>query len=81
MKLYLLTLHEYLQDWECNCSILIRAENEENARKIALDAGGLEAYYSPTCWTEDKFSSCEEITVKGIEEVIIIDNKGSWFLK
>ena len=49
---------------------VIRAETENIARAIASVNSGDE---TANAWIDVKYSSCVELTLKGIEELIIVD--------
>lgn len=49
--------------------ILVRAENEVDARAIAAE---YQSYVQKEAWLDPKFSSCEEITPDGLPGVIMI---------
>lgn len=47
---------------------LVRAENEDDARRIASERAGDEG---PGCWLDPASSSCEAITVKGKTGIVV----------
>lgn len=50
--------------------VVVRAETEEKARKLAATACGDEG---SKAWLEVKYSSCLRLLDEGLEEVIIVD--------
>jgi len=56
--------------YDKNFGFVIRAETEHSARKIASGEHGAE---DAKAWTEDKYSTCEELTPNGEEGSIICD--------
>jgi len=50
--------------------MVVRAEDEESARKMAADSSGFEG---GEAWIDSKYSSCLILNKEGEEEVIVID--------
>ena len=77
MKLYLLKYKEYLEhSWECLKGVVVRAKNEEEARKLVQKkASSFENKEHPdeTPWLDPKYTSCKQIFDKGEPEIIIRD--------
>ena len=87
MKLWILKAREDLPDdenpWEPWCDtkfgFVIRAGSEARARIIAQSLAGFETHNAPltskTPWLDDKYSTCDELTAEGDEEVLLIDGR------
>lgn len=52
---------------------VIRAETEEDARRIAQENAGDETRYNAPAWTDPVNSTCIELTADGPEEEIMRD--------
>jgi hypothetical protein len=59
--------------WDCNHGFVIRAKDEISARNLAQTHIADERSESKDFWLGAKFSTCEEITVKGESEIILND--------
>ena len=59
--------------WDCNHGFVVRAKDEQSARTLAQTQISDERGDSKEFWLEAKFSTCEEITVKGEAEIILND--------
>lgn len=90
MKLYLLEPVEYLHEgddpwdpwFDKVFGFVVRADTEENARRLANEQAGDEnrgefmnqtIAQTKTPWLEEKYSTCVEINSYGKEEVILRD--------
>jgi len=71
MKLYLLKRKEF-PGYVKNDAILIRAKSEARARTMAAKDDDDDAE-----WLFPDQITCEEITLDGNEEIIIVDNTGA----
>ncbi len=75
-----------------NHGLVVRAETEEMARRIARDNAENEKHVKEmrrgftgemfvvrtfAAWTDEKYSTCVELSVDGEEGVIIVDNLAS----
>lgn len=69
--------------YDKNFGLVIRAETEERARKIAQDNSadesrgaflGRNTSETTAPWLYEKYSSCEELACEGDEEVLLIDH-------
>ena len=67
MKLFLLTRDNYT--WDEYDAFVIRAENEEEARKLAAKEG--ESSFESIHWLNKTVSKCEEIKIKGDKGIIL----------
>lgn len=59
--------------WDCNSFIIVRAESEDEARKLAAKVAKDE---TPECWLNPKWSECTEYTfptADGESEVVWIE--------
>lgn len=59
--------------WDCNSSIIVRAESEDEARKLAAKVAKGE---TPECWLNPKWSDCVEYTfptADGESEVVWLE--------
>lgn len=59
--------------WDCNYGFIVRAKDEQSARALAQFEISDESYESKEFWLDPKFSTCEEVSVKGEAEVILND--------
>lgn len=59
--------------WDCNHGFVLRAKDESAARTLAQAHMSDERGESKEFWLDAKFSTCEEITVKGESEIILND--------
>jgi hypothetical protein len=82
MKLWILRVNEdrsveYPDPWHPSYDkfhgFLIRAESEERARILADRNGGDENNKGQHPWLNSEFSTCEELSVDGVEEILISD--------
>jgi len=72
MKLFLLELNKDLQDWDCNLGFVIRAADEEEARKmISEDIEKTSGDEGKDAWLDPKSSSCQEILRNGEKAIIL----------
>jgi hypothetical protein len=57
--------------WDTHFGFVIRAETEERARQLASEA----VYWceNGAAWLDPDFTTCEEITGEGEEEVVLKD--------
>ena len=67
MKLFLLTRDNYT--WDEYDAFVIRAKNEDEARKLAAKEG--ERSFESVHWLDKTVSTCEEIKIKGDKEIIL----------
>jgi len=56
--------------WDTLIRIIVRAINEENARKLATQRSGYEGIET---WLDNSKTSCKELHTQGIEEIIMTD--------
>ena len=72
MKLWILKARKEFTGYLRNQNIVVRAENEKEARELA-------AYNDcrNDAWLTRDYASCEELTPVGEESVVIVDNNGS----
>ena len=85
MKLYLLKPVEDILivdnpwgAWFDRCfGFVVRAENEQEARKIATKNSGDEKFENKNCWLDPFLSNCTELTSEGEKGLIIRDHRGA----
>lgn len=72
MKLWILKAKKPV-GYDSYNSFVVRAESEKNARKLAAESKGDENYISRpvSFWESPDFSSCEELTALGPEEIVV----------
>ena len=79
MKLWLLrpienTLLDPWEPWYDKAfGFVVRAETEADARRLAGEQAGDEKSKNLNPWTDDDYSTCEELTAEGEAEVMIQD--------
>ncbi len=72
MKLYKVYCKESA-GWDTNQGFVVRAESESAARALCQKNIFDEKWEAKDFWENPKFSTCEEISLEGAEEVILND--------
>lgn len=71
MALFILEDKDDLTSWDSNVGFIIRAKDEEEARKIANSTRGDEKKISKDFWLDEKYSSCKRLKTTGKSEIIL----------
>lgn len=59
-------------DYDCYWGGVVRADNENEARKM-MDKNGADENWQIRPWLDKNYSSCKEITIDGEKEIILRD--------
>ncbi len=70
MKLWLLKRHANVPVYDVADGFVVRATTAEEARRLATDQAGDEG---ASTWTDDRDSSCAELTADGPSKVVLRD--------
>lgn len=61
--------------YDKNFGLVVRAKTEDRARQLAQSVAADEKPGSP--WLDAKYSTCEQLTSKGTEGVLMIDSRSA----
>ena len=81
MKLWILSPVKTLQDrdnpwkpwYDKAFGFVVRAETEEEARRLANEKAGDENRYEMRTWLDSTYSTCKPLTYEGTPEVVMRD--------
>lgn len=59
--------------YDCNHGFVVRARDEQAARKMAQQNVADEKSVAKDFWLNSEYSVCEQLSVKGVEEIILFD--------
>lgn len=65
----------WLPFYEKSFGFIVRAENEEQARRIATEYGGKEIRKNKEAWLNPELSSCNELLPEGEADLVMRDFK------
>lgn len=74
MRIFLLSLtKDFPAGYDFNCSMIVRANNEDEARHIAnsTSQNGDEHIINPNCWLDSDIVDCDEISLAGNPMLIL----------
>lgn len=84
MKLYHLypKKHSLWKPWyDKTFAVVVRAENETQARRLASKEGGYETEGAvggnPNAWLSSELTHCEELIAEGNADIIIVDHRSA----
>ncbi|MDT8848970.1 hypothetical protein RN053_00570 [Pantoea dispersa] len=61
--------------YDKNFGLVIRAESEERARELAQAVAQDEALYCNSPWLDAKYSTCNELSNDGSEDILLINSR------
>jgi hypothetical protein len=80
--------HPWTPPWDKTMGVLVRAETEADARRLAQTKAGHEGQgiykdwgasddeIAENVWLDEAWTTCDELTVSGEPSVILVDRRG-----